>query len=123
MPHGSAAYQQCWVPLLVLRQRTAYGRHPAPLLPRPQSSGMRSGQHARALMRSLLADSSQPGQRRTRQPFNPRSEEKAVRSLRIDIVTEKNQKNEKLLTDKTGRLMWIENDLHLENLYSPSAPA
>src|SRR4030095_2792903 len=103
MPHGSAVYQQCWVPLSVLRQRTAYGRHPAPLLQRPQSSGMRRGQRARALMRSLLADPSRPGQRRTRHPFHPLAEEKAVRSLRIDRVTEKNQKNEKLLTEKTGR--------------------
>src|SRR5262249_13462459 len=72
---------------------------PAPVL------GMRRGQHARALLRSLLADPSRPGQRHTRHPFNPLSEEKAVRSLRIDIVTEKNQKNEKLLTDKTGRFV------------------
>ena len=34
-----------------------------------------------------------------------RHEEKAVRSLRIDRVTEKNQKNEKLLTDKKGRIL------------------
>src|SRR5262245_26235250 len=53
---------------------------------------MRRGQHARALMRSLLADPSRPGQRRTRHPFNPLSEEKAVRSLRIDIVTEKTRR-------------------------------
>jgi hypothetical protein len=103
MPHEFAAYQQGWVPLLVLRQRTAYGRHPALLLQRPQSSGMRSGQHASTPVCSLLAAPSRPGQRRMRHPFNPLSEEKAVRSLRIDIVTEKNQKNEKLLTEKTGR--------------------
>jgi len=80
MPHRSTAYQERWVLLPVLRHGTASGRPPAPLLPRPQSSGMRSGQHARALLRSLLADPSRPGQRRTRHPFNPLSEEKAVRS-------------------------------------------
>jgi len=35
--------------------------------------------------------------------LHPLSEEKAVRGFIIDIVTEKNLKNEKLLTEKTGR--------------------
>ena len=49
-----------------------------------------------------MADPSRPVQRRTRHPFNSLSEEKAIRSLRIDIVTEKNQKKWKILTGKTG---------------------
>jgi hypothetical protein len=49
-----------------------------------------------------LADPSRPGQRRTRHLFNRLSEEKAIRSLRIDRVTEKNQKKWKLLIEKTG---------------------
>jgi hypothetical protein len=63
---------------------------------------MRSGQHARALMRSLLADPSRPGQRRTRHPCNPLSEEKAVRSLRIDIVTEKKPEERETIDRKNG---------------------
>jgi hypothetical protein len=51
------------------------------------------------------------------------SEEKVFRSSITDIVTEKNQKNEKLLPEKKGRLMWIENDLPLESMCSPVAPA
>src|SRR5215467_4409869 len=53
MPHGSAAYQQHWVPPPALRHRRTYGRHPAPLLPRSRSPDMRRGQHTRALMLSL----------------------------------------------------------------------
>ena len=105
MPHRSTAYQERWVLLPALRHCTAYCRHPAPLLPRPQSSGMRSGQHARALMRSLWLIRRDRYRRVHYHSLHPLSEEKAVRSLRIDRVTEKNQKNEKVLTDKTGRLI------------------
>jgi len=38
--------------------------------------------------------------------LQPLSEEKAVRGFIIDIVTEKNQKKEKVLAEKTGRLIW-----------------
>jgi hypothetical protein len=38
--------------------------------------------------------------------FEPLSEEKAVRSLRIDRVTEKNQKQWKILIEKIGRFNW-----------------
>ena len=98
-PRTSSAGSRC--PCAVSARRT--GAIPRPLLPRPQSSGRRSSPPARALMRSLLAAPSRPGQRRTRHPFNPLSEQKAVRSLHIDRVTEKNRKKWKLLTGKKGR--------------------
>jgi len=107
MPHGSAVYQQRCVPLPALRHCKVYGRHPAPLLPRPQ---FRACPAASTPERCCApSDSpSRPVQRRTRQPCNPLSEEKAIRSLRSDRVTEKNQKKWKLLPEKKGRLKWIE---------------
>jgi hypothetical protein len=102
MPHGSAVYQQRCVPLPALRHHTAYGRHPAPLLPQPQFRACTAAS-TRERCCAPSGSPSRPVQRRTRQPFNPLSEEKAVRSLHIDRVTEKNQKQWKLWIAKTGR--------------------
>jgi len=54
---------------------------------------------------------------------HPLSEQKIFRGYISDIVDEKNQKKWKLLPEKTGRLIWKENDLPLESLCSPVAPA
>jgi hypothetical protein len=79
MPHGSAVYQQRCVPLPALRHHTAYGRHPAPLLPRPQCRACPAASMPERC--GAPSDSpSRPVQRRTRQPCNPLSEEKAIRS-------------------------------------------
>src|SRR4030095_9929890 len=122
MPHGSVVYQQRCVPLPALRHHTAYGRHPAPLLPRPQFRACAAASTPERCC-APSGSPSRPIQRRTRQPCNPLSEEKAIRSLRIDIVTEKNQTKWKLLTGKNGRLNWIhpaptlrEDGLHMQAL-------
>jgi hypothetical protein len=64
---------------------------------------MRRGQYARALRLSLFLIRRDPYRRICCHPLHPLSKEKAVRSLFIDIDTEKNQKKWKLLTGKTGR--------------------
>jgi len=92
MPHGSAVYQQRRVPLPALRHHMASGHHLAPLLSRPQSPGRRRGPHARALMRSLWLIRRDRYRRVHYHSLHPLSEEKAVRSLYIHIVTQKNQK-------------------------------
>src|SRR5207245_9598310 len=62
------------------------------------------GPHARALMLSLVLSRRDAYRRVRYHPLYPLSEEKAVRSLRIDIVTQKTRKKWKLLREKKGRL-------------------
>src|SRR5438105_11367361 len=58
----------------------------------PIAAGMRRGPHARALMLSLVLSRRDPYRRVRDHPLYSLSEEKAVRSLRIDIVTQKTRK-------------------------------
>jgi hypothetical protein len=72
-------------------------------LQRPQAPSMCRGPHAGALRLSLVLIRSAPSIRVCCHLLQPLSEEKAVRGFIINIVTEKNQKKEKVLTGKMGR--------------------
>jgi hypothetical protein len=99
---GVQACLHCGVPLPALRHSAEHGRDHAYLLQRPQSPSMCRSPHAGALRLSLVLIRSAPSIRVYCHPLQPLSEEKAVRGFIIDIVDEKNQKNEKVLTGKTG---------------------
>jgi hypothetical protein len=62
-----------WVPLSALRHLVEHNRDPAHLLQRPQSPGLRRGQHTIALMLSLLLIRRDPLMRVRCHPLHPLS--------------------------------------------------
>src|SRR5262249_13466072 len=92
---GVQACLHCGVPLPARCHSAEHGRDQAYLLRRPQAPSMCRSPYARALRLSLVLIYSAPSIGVCCHPLQPLSEEKAVRGFIIDIVTEKNQKNEK----------------------------